>query len=158
MLCARKIRSPLESVCYDFELVPRAARTLEGSVLNRVDDRTKWARDLPELVGLCGEAAWRARARLDERKPAAKHDAKPLMLEYMCDRLDIDDPLWGYQLRTKDEGWLQGFAVLTTFTTWAPYLRWDSLAPAAGITADDVRDRAVDVERPRGNQTSRRLL
>ena len=67
------------------------------------------------------------------------------MLEYMCDRLDIDDPLWGYQLRTAKEGWLQGFVALTTFTTWAPYLRW-GLTPAAGVTADDVRDRAVDLD------------
>ena len=68
------------------------------------------------------------------------------MLEYLCDRLDVDDPLWGYQLRTSNEGWLQGFVTVTTFTTWAPYLRFDSHAAASGITADDVRDRAVDVD------------
>ena len=68
------------------------------------------------------------------------------MLEYLCDRLDVDDPLWGYQLRTSNEGWLQGFVTVTTFTTWAPYLRFDSHAAASGITADDVRDRQVDVD------------
>ena len=37
-------------------------------------------------------------SRLNKPKPATKHDPKPLMLEYFCDRLDVDDPLWGYQL------------------------------------------------------------
>ena len=33
-------------------------------------------------------------------------------------RLDTDDPIFGYMVRTKQEGWLQGFITLTTFTTW----------------------------------------
>jgi len=146
MMCARQVKAPLKVLLYDVELVPRARRTLEGSVLQKVSDRQKWAQDLPELVALCGEAAWRCSARLNASRPATKHDPKPLMLEYLCDRLDVDDPLWGYQLRTQDTGWLQGFVTVTTFTTWAPYLRFDSYAAAAGITADDVRDRRVDVE------------
>ena len=47
---------------------------------------------------------------------------------------------------SNDTGWLQGFVTVTTFTTWAPYLRFDSHAAASGITADDVRDRQVDVD------------
>ena len=66
--------------------------------------------------------------------------------QFNCLTINIIDPLWGYQLRTSDTGWLQGFVTVTTFTTWAPYLRFDSHAAASGITADDVRDRAVDVD------------
>jgi len=97
MMCARRVKAPLKPVPYDVELIPKASRDLEGSVLQRVDDRQKWAQDLPELVALCGEAAFRCQARLNKPKPATKHDPKPLMLEYLCDRLDVDDPLWGYQ-------------------------------------------------------------
>ena len=39
---------------------------------------------------------------------APLHTGKPLALEYMADRLDTDDPLRGYMIRTKREGWLQG--------------------------------------------------
>ena len=45
---------------------------------------------------------------------------KPLSLEYMADRLDTDDPLWGYTARRRgsEAGQLQGFVTVTTFTTW----------------------------------------
>ena len=36
--------------------------------------------------------------------------AKPLSLEYMADRLDVDDPLFGYIAVSTDKSWLQGCA------------------------------------------------
>ncbi|KAJ1461508.1 hypothetical protein M885DRAFT_507551 [Pelagophyceae sp. CCMP2097] len=149
MMAARKVRGAMRAMPYDVELVPAASKDLDGSVLLCITDRGAWNRDLSEMLSLTGEAAWR-RAEKCRRdgvplQPAAPHDAKPLMLEYCADRVSVDDPLFGWQLRRRDEGWLQGFIALTTYTTWAPYLRWDSRAQASGITADDVRDRAVDV-------------
>ena len=80
-------------------------------------------------------------------------DAKPLTLEYMADRLDTDDPTWGYMVRQESTGWLQGFVLLTDFTTWSSYFRFDSTAASTGITADDWSARRCDrptPEAPRG--------
>jgi hypothetical protein len=74
-------------------------------------------------------------------------DAKPLMLEYIADRLDTDDPSWGYQVRTANKGWLQGFVLVTDFTTWCWYFRFDSNAPTSGLTCDDAVHRVTDHNR-----------
>lgn len=42
-------------------------------------------------------------------------------------------------VRTKKEGWLQGFITLTTFTTWHKDFEWNSLVKEAGISDDDKR-------------------
>jgi len=76
-------------------------------------------------------------------------DAKPLTLEYMADRLDTDDPTWGYMVRQETTGWLQGFVLLTDFTTWSSYFRFDSTAASTGITADDWAARRCDLPTPR---------
>eukprot|EP00941_MAST-03F_sp_MAST-3F-sp1_P001069 g1069.t1 len=39
-----------------------------------------------------------------------------------------DDPITGYMIRRKDTGWMQGFVVLTTFTTWQQWFKFDSLS------------------------------
>ena len=163
MVSKRRLRDRVEDVPYDFELVPKAkgcslrsgrvpadGSMLAGSALVRVDDREVWAGGLTEILQICNEAAWRkTKAEMDAgtHKSAdvvPPHDAKPLMLEYIADRLDTDDPIWGYQVRTRAEGWLQGFVIVTDFTTWASYFRFDSQAPSNGITADDVEQRVTD--------------
>eukprot|EP00966_Prymnesium_polylepis_P164768 3809424-Prymnesium_polylepis.1 len=63
------------------------------------------------------------------RANTVRDASKPLSLEYMADRLDVDDPLFGYLAATKAEGWMQGFVTATTFTTWHATFRWDSLNP-----------------------------
>ncbi len=161
MVSKRRLRDRVDDVPYDFELVPKArgcslrskevpsdGSMLEGSVLLRVADRDAWGSALTEILQICNEAAWR-RTKIDidagkDMSAAPPHDAKPLMLEYIADRLDTDDPIWGYQIRTKVEGWLQGFIIVTDFTTWASYFRFDSQAPSNGITADDVENRVTD--------------
>ena len=60
------------------------------------------------------------------RASTARDASKPLSLEYMADRLDIDDPLHGYLAVAREEGWLQGFVTYTTWTTWHRDFRWDS--------------------------------
>lgn len=58
----------------------------------------------------------------------------------MADRLDIDDPIFGYVVRTNEnidgqenwkKGMLQGFITVTTFTNWQRTFRWDSSVEAA---------------------------
>ena len=75
---------------------------------------------------------------------------KPLSLEYIADRLDIDDPCFGYIVRTHERnpsaaddntmwqsGMLQGFITATTFTNWQKSFRWDSINEAAYDDDDD---------------------
>ena len=68
----------------------------------------------------------------------APDGSKPLSLEYLADRLDVDEPLWGYLVR--HEGRLQGFVTVTTFTNYERSFRWDSLHEAAFCGDDDHDD------------------
>ena len=74
--------------------VPRCKRDFDGSVLRRVDSRATWIACMTECLLLCNEAAWR-RIIIEKRSTAkrggpaaAPHDPKPLMLEYIADRLN----------------------------------------------------------------------
>ena len=64
--------------------------------------------------------------------------AKPLSLEYMADRLDVDDPLFGYIAVSTDKSWLQGCAGRTRHThpcTSAPQpLRPASARPVSPVS------------------------
>lgn len=93
------------------------------------------------MLLLCNEAAGRfAKTQTVKRKDETDGiQTKPLGLEYMADRLDTDDPIVGYMVRTKREGWLQGFITYTTFTTWHKDFEWNSLVKEAGISDDDKR-------------------
>ena len=53
-------------------------------------------------------------------------EEEPLEFEYIMSRVDTDDPIRGYQVRTSAQGWLQGFCWVTTFTTWTHFFKWDS--------------------------------
>ncbi|GBG25086.1 High mobility group protein [Hondaea fermentalgiana] len=72
------------------------------------------------------------------------HTGKPLSLEYMADRLDLDDPLSGYVVRTLKEGWLQGFVTISTFTSWQRWFRWDSMSDEAGLLMFDTNGSGMD--------------
>ena len=82
----------------------------------------------------------------------------PMPTAYVAQRLDFDDPLWGWQVRwlpllwlraagcrsppstislhctqvRQGNGWLVGAITLTTFTTWSMDFEWDSDSPASG--------------------------
>jgi len=81
-----------------------------------------------------------------------KKASKPLSLEYIADRCDVDDPIFGFIVRTDQnqdaeqiqnqnetppvttmiqKGMMQGFVTVTTFTNWQKTFRWDSLNEAA---------------------------
>ena len=89
--------------------------------LARVDGET--------FLSLLGEMVQMVNEAVRRRASTAKDASKPLSLEYMADRFDVDDPLRGYLAFTASEGWLQGFITATTFTTWNHGFRWDSRNP-----------------------------
>jgi len=132
----RHAQKPLSQPAYNFCNVPTAEKNLQGSKIHEISDRDHFHESMAEMLLLCKEAMRRRR-----RRPAtttmtpSTGGAKPLSLEYLADRLDIDDPCFGYLVRTDTEnhskGMLQGFITATTFTNWQKSFRWDSANPAA---------------------------
>jgi len=121
---------------------PRA--WVQGSVIVAPPTRECWFRCVTEMLLLCNEASARfAKTNTVKRNEADGIQSKPLGLEYMADRLDTDDPIFGYMVRTQREGWLQGFITLTTFTTWHKDFEFNSLVKEAGISDDDKRCASV---------------
>jgi len=119
---------------YAFAGVPACDAELSESVVLRILQRRQLTQRIDELVHLCTEASRRMVQR--QRPCSAGREWKvspPLRVEYMADRLDVDDPLRGYLVRHREGGWLQGFLCVTTFTHWQLWFRWDSLAPEAGL-------------------------
>jgi hypothetical protein len=74
----------------------------------RSADRRHLTDSIAEMTLLCNEAA--RRRRLDptpSRRPGSSRpprrplkSTKPLSIEYIFDRIDTDDPLWGLMVRT----------------------------------------------------------
>ena len=143
MTSRRRLRPALIEPPYDLELVPVPPRDGAGSYLRRVEGNDAWEPLLPEIVLLCDEAAWRRAVKDKKKMKSPPVEAKPLMLEYISDRVDTDDPIFGFVLRSQAERWLQGFAMVTTFTTWTPYLRFTTTAPSAAVTLDDAATRVI---------------
>lgn len=87
---------------------------------------------MSELTAVCTSAVSR-------KQPLVGHGGKatpiipPLSKEYIRDRIDIDDPLRGYQIRSSQGGWLQGYLLWTNFTTWTHFFSWDSLHEKSGL-------------------------
>jgi hypothetical protein len=114
----RHASSPIAQPKYRFEDVPKCQKSLEGSVIQEVTTREAFKEIMGEMVLLCNEAM--------KRSQAGRTASKPLSLEYIADRLDVDDPCFGYIIRSQD-GYLQGFITVTTFTNWQKNFKWDSL-------------------------------
>ena len=113
----RHPQDPLRPPNYLFSNVKKCKRDLKGSVLQEITDRDHFKEAMAEMVLLCTEAM--------RRSSSSRCKSKPLSLEYIADRLDVDDPCFGYLVRSK-EGMLQGFITVTTFTNWQKSFRWDS--------------------------------
>ncbi len=144
MLATRFSQPPIAEPAYDMRSVRPCRRDLEGSVVQRVVDRDAWVAMQGELLLICNEAK-------ERRRRAYPHDlgctdsSKPLSMEYIVDRIDTDDPVWGYVVRDVDTGAMQGFITLTTFTTWHHSFRWDSLCAEAGLRElHDTEDVKLD--------------
>lgn len=106
------------------------ASPLPNSVIWKPPTRKDWEDSVSELVAVCTSAALRRHTG-----PVHKF-TPPLSREYIRDRIDIDDPLRGYQIRHASGGWLQGFCLWTNFTTWTHFFTWDSLHPQAGLLSN----------------------
>lgn len=130
----RFAQKPIPQPNYSFAHVPKPARDLKGSVVQKVENREHFQECMAEMLLVCKEAT----RRRPEQKAAG--GSKPLSLEYLADRLDIDDPCFGYLIRTNEntdnsqnfkKGMLQGFITVTTFTNWQKTFEWDSTNEAA---------------------------
>lgn len=119
----------VRQMVYDPRLVPSAERTLHSSVVLQPKQREEWFELVDEVWHLCREAERRQRKHPPESLPVAEGIARA----FIAQRMDIDEPLHGYLVRRRHEGWLQGCAWATHFTHWCRHFRWDSLAPNAGI-------------------------
>eukprot|EP00429_Kryptoperidinium_foliaceum_P031518 CAMPEP_0176139308 /NCGR_PEP_ID=MMETSP0120_2-20121206/70779_1 /TAXON_ID=160619 /ORGANISM="Kryptoperidinium foliaceum, Strain CCMP 1326" /LENGTH=736 /DNA_ID=CAMNT_0017475291 /DNA_START=40 /DNA_END=2250 /DNA_ORIENTATION=- len=100
---------------------------LPNSVLWKPTKRKDWEDSVSEMTAVCTSAALRKHPG-----PASKF-VPPLSKEYIRDRIDIDDPLRGYQIRHAVGGWLQGFCLWTNFTTWTHHFEWNSTDPRTGL-------------------------
>lgn len=123
---------PMKQPLYHFSNVEKCQRDLSGSSIQLVEKREDFVDHMAELVLLCNAAMQRARKEND----TSKKSSKPLSLEYIADRLDVDDPLWGYMIRDSCSR-LQGFITCTTFTNWQSTFRWDSMHDSAFAYDDD---------------------
>ena len=111
--------SPIGQPRYRFQDVEKCQKSLAGSVVQEVSNtRESFKEIMAEMVLLCTEAVKRSRS--------GRTAGKPLSLEYIADRLDVDDPCFGYVVRS-EAGHLQGFITVTTFTNWQKSFSWDSL-------------------------------
>jgi len=121
--------SPIGQPRYRFQDVEKCQKSLEGSVVQEISNtREAFKQIMAEMVLLCTEAIKRSRS--------GRTASKPLSLEYIADRLDVDDPCFGYIIRS-DHGHLQGFITVTTFTNWQKQFSWDSLQEMSFYYDDD---------------------
>lgn len=102
----------------------------DSSTLWIPSKRSDWEDSVSEMTAVCTSAGLhRYYAQSDPQKPFVA----PLSRDYIRDRVDIDDPLRGFQIRHKNGGWLQGFLLWTNFTTWTHFFKWDSLGKQSGV-------------------------
>ena len=154
----RFAQQPLGQPAYAFCHVPKASSRLEHSQVQRIENREHFQACMAEMLLLGKEAVRRRAAALPLTKEVVETNSasKPLSLEYLADRLDVDDPCFGFLVRTQTEpppleekdssddtnntttnptqwkaGMLQGFITVTTFTNWQATFQWDSLHPDA---------------------------
>ncbi len=131
--------------------VPYCNKDLSGSIVGEVTDRESFNDAMAEMVLLCNEVM-RRKSQQDEDgdaqsiststsrsnsrsknqgKKVKKKASKPLSLEYLADRCDVDDPIWGFIVRSEVNMMMQGFVTVTTFTNWQASFRWDSMHDSA---------------------------
>jgi len=145
---------------------------MRGSVLWIPSSRGEWEDCVSEMKAVCTSAAFRrwsktiikehentlnkininniSQAQKNLHLPNSSQQSSmtmksfhpPLSQAFIKDRIRIDDPLRGYQIRHAEGGWLQGFLVWTNFTVWTLDFRWDSNHPACGLHLHDVKARS----------------
>ena len=125
----RHPQEPLRYPDYLMEDVPKCRKDFEGSIVQRLDNRDHFKECMAEMVLLCNEAIRRAGNSSSSNNSSHKTKlkaSKPLSLEYIADRVDVDDPCFGYVVRHEETGMMQGFITVTTFTNWQKSFEWNS--------------------------------
>ena len=109
---------------------------MPGSIVYPILQRSQWEAQTNELLALCHEAAERRALKTGVFR-GIHHDhaeAERMSLAFIQDRIDTDDPIRGYTVRTDDaQRRMQGFIWFTTFTTWTHFFKWDSKSSEAGL-------------------------
>lgn len=105
----------------------------DSSIVWIPSKRMEWEDSINEMTALCTSAAVH-RHNVNHTNTSSNVIHPPLSREYIKDRIDIDDPLHGFQIRCRNGGWLQGFILYTNFTTWTHDFKWDSRHPLSGIS------------------------
>jgi predicted GNAT family N-acyltransferase len=122
--------------------IPFAKPMLVGSTISACNTREEWVKICPKLATVCNEAARRSTLRAN---PSAMRYEKPLSETYIKERLDYDNPLDGFVIRTNDEfQHIQGFIVATCFKTWRKTFRFAFDESASLITPVDHRCHRTD--------------
>ncbi len=117
--------------------IPFCKPMLAGSVMTPCNTRKEWLELCPKLATVCNEAARRSTLRKNAK---AKRYEKPLSEIYIRERMEYDEPLEGFVVRTKGEpNHVQGFIIATQFTTWRRTFRFATDSPAALVTPTDHR-------------------
>ena len=88
---------PLKLPPYNFRNVPYCENDLKNSVILEVTERSHFTNSMAEMVLMCNEVMRRQQHKKKKKK------AKPLGLEYISDRLDVDDSISGYFVRTSSQ-------------------------------------------------------
>jgi len=114
---------------------------MRDSVIWVPKTREEWEDCSDEMTALCAVAAYRQKEKSIKTtggkslKQKSMASLSYLPKAYIQDRMDIDDPIRGFQIRHRLGGWLQGFILSTTFTTWTCYFKWDSLHAKSGMSS-----------------------
>jgi hypothetical protein len=101
--------------------------------------RLPWTHSALRRVRGGGWQAGGKGARRDDKAESSGKAQQKLSREYIAQRADVDEPIQGFVVRTRQHDWMQGFVWWTPFTTWTHFFRWDSLATQCGMRRGPVR-------------------
>ena len=83
----RFAQKPLPQPAYSFVHVPKAKSNLEGSTLQRIENREHFQTCMAEMLLLSKEAVRRRKNHKYAHSVNTDSGAKPLSLEYLADRM-----------------------------------------------------------------------
>ena len=87
----RFAQKPLPQPAYSFVHVPKAKPTLEFSSLQQIENREHFQACMAEMLLLSKEAVRRRKNHPASNAVVTNSAAKPLSLEYLADRIDVDE-------------------------------------------------------------------
>jgi len=124
--------------------IPKCRADMSTSIIVPCLKSSEWLKFCPEMVTVCNEAARRLTLVAN---PKAENYDKPLSDSYIEERMEFEEPIYGYIVRSianRSRTAMQGFIVCTVFKVWRKSFRWDSTDPHAGISLTDRKNHACD--------------